>query len=352
MAVKQGMAGLLLLALLLACAPEETETDERPRDEAAPSGSWAIMSAVPEARTEVSVTTDGERVYMIGGFLPPVDEDSDERPPAATDMFAWSPVEGEWENLGPIPGGTHHAGFVHVDGKLYVVGGYYDNTFDPAGHVWIYDIAADAWSEGTAMPTPRGALAYAVLDGRIHTIGGTVADAAEHDHEGHTTDAPDDSVGTHEVYDPATDSWERLAPMPTARNHHVAKAVDGRVVVTAGRAGRNFTMTETEIYDPSDDSWTEGAPLPTGRSGVAAERLGEWVYVFGGETFDEGAARTFDEVERYHIGLDRWESMPVMPTARHGLGAAVVDEGICVISGGPEPGYSFGTDNECFIPVD
>jgi N-acetylneuraminic acid mutarotase len=347
------MIGLVVVALVMGCTSDDRdEQEELVEDHGSPAGSWSIMNAVPDARTEVSVTTDGDRVFMIGGFLPPEDEDSDERAPAAVDMYAWSPVSGEWENLGPIPGRTHHAGFVHLDGKLYVVGGYYDNTFDPHGQVWIYDIDADEWSEGSDMPTPRGALAYTVLNGRIHAIGGTVADAGEHDHEAHTTDAPDDSVGTHEVYDPASDGWERLAPMPTARNHHVAKAVDGKIVVTAGRAGNNFTMTETEIYDPASDSWSRGADLPTGRSGVAAERLGEWVYVFGGETFDRGAARTFDSAERYHIGLDRWEVLPSMPTARHGLGAAVVDDSICVISGGPEPGFSFGTDNECFIPVD
>jgi len=39
-----------------------------------------------------------------------------------------------------------------------------------------------------------------------------------------------------------------------------------------------------------------------------------------------------------------------MPTARHGLGSAVVQGRIYVISGGPTPGGSFSDLNEVFIP--
>jgi hypothetical protein len=39
-----------------------------------------------------------------------------------------------------------------------------------------------------------------------------------------------------------------------------------------------------------------------------------------------------------------------MPTARHGLGAAVFGRSIYVISGGPKPGASFSSVNEIFTP--
>jgi len=40
-----------------------------------------------------------------------------------------------------------------------------------------------------------------------------------------------------------------------------------------------------------------------------------------------------------------------MPTARHGLGSAVLDQRFYVISGGPTPGGSYSDRNEIFIPV-
>lgn len=329
-----------------------SSTGEEAADATRIEASWEALAPAPDARTEVSVETDGERVYLLGGFLaPPPDHPEGERPPPAMALLAYDPAADAWAERGEIPVGTNHAGLVRVGDRLYLVGGYRDNTFQPrSGEVWIYDPAAGQWSRGSPMPTPRGALAYAVLDGRIHTIGGTVADPGSLDPALHSPSDEDASVGTHEVYDPATDTWERLAPMPTPRNHHVAGAVDGRIYVTAGREGGETRMTVTEVYDPATDAWSRAAPLPTGRSGVAGAVLEGRLYVFGGETFGSGGARTFDEAERYDPRADAWERLPPMPTARHGVGAAVLGGAIYVVSGGPRPGFAFGSANERVVP--
>lgn len=343
----------VLLATTLcagACGTAEVPPPDA-EDHATAEARWEVLAPVPEARTEVAVTTDGERVYVLGGFLPPPEDlPEGERPPVSRTLLAYDPTEDRWSEEGDVPIGTHHAGFLAVDGRLYLVGGYRDNTFEPHGEVWIYDPTAGEWEAGRRMPTPRGALAYTVLDGRIHAIGGTVADPDELDPEAHSPSRVDESVGTHEVYDPASDTWERRAPMPTPRNHHVAGAVDGRIYVTAGREGRNFTMTVTEVYDPATDSWAGTPALPTGRSGVAGAVLDGRFYVFGGETFGPDGGRTFEEAERFDPAAGRWERLPAMPTARHGVGAAVVDDAIYVVSGGPQPGFHYGTANERLVP--
>jgi N-acetylneuraminic acid mutarotase len=58
------------------------------------------------------------------------------------------------------------------------------------------------------MPTARGAHAAAVIDGKIHLFGGAYRKLFNLV----DTDA-------HEVYDPATDTWETLSPLPTPRDH-------------------------------------------------------------------------------------------------------------------------------------
>jgi hypothetical protein len=40
--------------------------------------------------------------------------------------------------------------------------------------------------------------------------------------------------------------------------------------------------------------------------------------------------------------------MAPMPTARHGLGAAVVGDMIYVLAGGPKPGATYSAVNEAF----
>jgi N-acetylneuraminic acid mutarotase len=72
------------------------------------------------------------------------------------------------------------------------------------------------------------------------------------------------------------------------------------------------------------------------------------VYVFGGET--SGAVqKTFEEAERFNVARNEWESLPPLPTPRHGLGAAAIDNRIYVVSGGPQPGFAFSTANEALI---
>lgn len=340
------------LALVVGAGCGDEADPRRSASATAASPAWEVLASAPEARTEVSVSTDGERVYLVGGFLaPPGDRPEGRRPPISRTLLTYDPAADSWSEAGEVPVATHHAGLLPVGDRLYLVGGYRGTSFEPrSGEVWIYDPATGEWTEGSPMPTPRGGLAYAVLDGKIHTIGGTVANPDALDPDVHAVSEEDASVGTHEVYDPETNSWERLAPMPTPRNHHAAGAVSGRVYVTAGREGENTRMTVTEVYDPATDSWSRAEPLPTGRSGVASAVQDGRFYVFGGETFGSGDARTFDAAERYDPSTASWEQLPPMPTPRHGVGAAVLAGAIYVVSGGPEPGFHFGDANERLAP--
>ena len=171
----------------------------------------------------------------------------------------------------------------------------------------IYDIATGAWHDGAPLPTARGALAVAVVDGRIHAIGGEGGRGAR---------------TAHEIYDPVADAWTEAPDMPTGREHIAAALVGRDIVVLGGRNGQTSTMTTNEVYNVDAGAWRTGASVPTGRSGIAAVSLGGFVYLFGGEQFDAGSS-TFDEAERYDPATDSWARLPDMPTARHGLGAAV-----------------------------
>ena len=68
------------------------------------------------------------------------------------------------------------------------------------------------------------------------------------------------------------------------------------------------------------------------------------IYVFGGEE----PSKTFDNNERYDIKTNKWSIEIPIPTARHGLGAASVDNKIYVIGGEPQPGLSVSDANEIF----
>ena len=78
------------------------------------------------------------------------------------------------------------------------------------------------------------------------------------------------------------------------------------------------------------------------RSGLAVAALNGAIYVMGGE----GLEGTFDANEAYDAASGVWLVMPALPTARHGMAAAVSGEVIYVPSGGPTPGLSATDANE------
>lgn len=343
-----------------ACAPSAPRADTVTSDQAATSANlatrdspatlptaataeWAQRAPLPERRTEVSGTTDGRYLYVAGGFGPP---EGNQRATAPRTLWRYDPGADEWTALTQIPAGVHHAPFQYHDGRLYILGGFRETSFDPVANVRIYDLASGEWSEGTAMPTPRGAAGWTVQNGRIHVIGGnaTGPDAVQGQPDVRITE--DNSVNIHEAYDPATNTWTRLAPMPTPRNHLGAAAVDGRIHAVLGRANDVSTLTTHEIYDATSDTWSTGPAVPTGRSGVAVLAHEGAVYTFGGEAFAEGNSRTFDDAERFDPRTNRWEQLPPMPTSRHGLGAAAIDDAIYVVAGGPDAGFAFSDVNE------
>ncbi len=306
---------------------------------------WEIHAPVPEPRTEVSVAAVDSIIYLLGGFGP-----SDEGEASAPrTLYAYHPATDRWRAEGEIPEGVNHAGLATVSGKLYLIGGFREATWSPSGAVRIYDPATRAWQDGAPMPTPRGALALAVVDGKIHAIGGTAEAAAGRAPHEHGASREDNSVATHEVYDPATNAWSRLAPMPTPRNHIGAAVVGGKIHVVAGRVNGDMELTTHEIFDPAANAWKAAPPIPTGRSGIAVvAHLGK-IYVFGGETVGLIRTKSFDEAERFDPVAGRWERLPPIPTARHGLGAASIGGAIHVLSGGPEAGLVFGMANERLI---
>lgn len=337
--VRRGIQGcFVIVAATTACEPSS------PVQVPQVAGTWTAAAVLPQARTEVSVATDGASIYLAGGFRQ-VGSGVD----APREVFRYDPVSDRWTTPTLLPQGVNHAGMAFVAGRLFVVGGFQGTSFTPTSAVRIWNPATGSWTGAAPLPTPRGALAVVVRDGRIHAIGGNAPNAGALDPDEHSPALDGSSVGTHEVYDPGTNTWTRLAPMPTGRNHLAAAVVDGRIHAVGGRVGNSFTLTVHEVFDPSTGVWVSGPPIPTGRSGIAAAALDGRLYVFGGETIGT-VERTFDEVERYDPLNQSWFALPRMPTPRHGLGAAVVDGRIYVMAGGPLPGFAFSAVNEVLLP--
>ena len=187
-----------------------------------------------------------------------------------------------------------------------------------------YDPQTDRWTARARMPTRRGALAAAAIEGNVYAVGG-FRDGG--------------SVNDLARYDPATDGWEVLPAMPTPRDHLGAGVIKGRLYAVAGRNSTSFTLGSLEEFDPLTRTWTTRVPMPTPRSGVAAAVVNDRLFVFGGEGNARDPRGVFQEVEAFDPDANRWQSLPPMPTPRHGIGAAVLLSDIFLPGGASVQGF-------------
>jgi Kelch motif protein/kelch motif-containing protein len=316
--------GLLALAWTAVGCVGHTTDSPAPIDQRAP-GSWIRLAPMPTARQEVAVAAVGGRVWVIGGFA------ANGEPVATVETF--DPALDLWETRTPLPAGVHHAAAAVVGERLFVIGGYTGGRVRWTASDALYEFVPtrEEWQPRASLPTPRGGLAIAVLNGRVHALGGS----------------GDSVTSAHEVYDPATNRWRAANAMPTARDHLAAVAFQNRVWALGGRASfMGEQYANVEIYDPATDSWRTGVPLPVGRGGLAAAALPDRILVFGGEA----PLRIFNATEMWEVSGQRWIAKEPMPTARHGIGAVVVDGRVFVPAGGTEPGYAATAANEAYTP--
>ncbi|HWK81712.1 MAG TPA: hypothetical protein VNP95_13155 [Thermomicrobiales bacterium] len=282
---------------------------------------WTSGPPLPSARSEFAgVFLDGS-IVVAGGFG------------AESTVSRLDLASGVWSDLAPLPEPRHHLGLAALDGAIYAIGGH-DATHGATDTAWRYDPEADAWSDLPPLPQgPRGALGCAALNGTIVAVGGSSGDLS--------------GPATADVaaFDPATETWTLLPPMPTAREHLAVAAAGGILVAIGGRNGGQFDPamdTAVERYDPSTGDWRTGSPIPDGRSGmgvaVDVDVDAASIIVLGGEG-REGTNGLYNRVQRYEVAADAWSDLPALPVARHGIAAAVAD-GVLYAIGGSTRAYT------------
>ena len=287
---------------------------------------WKSMPPTPTPRTEASVVIVDDWIFIIGGFTPIGITDKVE----AMDLKT-----GSWTTRSSLPLPLHHSTASAVNGKIYVIGGFENSLWNPVAHTFEYEPKTDRWTRKKTMPTPRGALASAVINGKIHLIGGAYKQFFRLI-----------NTSAHESYDPKSDSWKPLPPLPTKRDHLAAVAVDGFLYAIGGRLNVNYkhNLFINEAYNSKTRKWIRKADMPTARSGISAQTLNGVIFVFGGES----DKKTFRKNEAYSPKTNNWQTMKPMLSGRHGLGSAVYRNTIHLLTGGPNPGGSGSNLHETF----
>ncbi len=292
-------------------------------------GAWRQFASPPVAFHEAAAAVIGESLYYVGGRLP-------NGPIASLYRYDPTPIN-SWSQLASHPGApVDHMGAVVVDGLLYAIGGTEEFPGPSVRAAYRYDPATNQWRGISPLPVVLGAMGIGAVNGKIYCIGGLSGSQAT------------DYVFE---YDPPTDTWTDLTgvcPMPTARDHSVAAVVDGRIHVIGGRTVTIASIIGAhEAFDPASRTWQSLSPLPTPRAGFASAVLGGRILVMGGEG-SGFAGGVFSVVEEYDPATDTWRRLSPMTTPRHSTQAGVIDDVVYVAAGAPVIGRTYTDVNEGF----
>ena len=162
-------------------------------------------------------------------------------------------------------------GVVVVEDKIYAIGGYGVDGYMNTNE--CYDPKTDTWVALKPMPTSRCSFAIVAHQGKIYCMGGAVDSFIT---SGFTVQIV---CGTNEVYDTATNSWSTKALMPFNRTQLQAHVVADKIFVIDGTAGMTGELYQ---YDPATDSWTKKTSLPTSNYGLVSAVIDDKIIVTGG----------------------------------------------------------------------
>lgn len=276
------------------------------------AASWAPASPLLEARAAHAVVVAGDAVYVLAGT------GADGRPVLDVERF-----DGQsWAHESTLPGHGLNAPAAAVLGhRIYLIGGFDTTTNVPTAQVLVYDTEAHQWHEAAPLPQPRGGLAVAVLDGRIHAIGGGNSES---------------TLAEHSVYDPATDRWSLLAPLPRSMGSPATVVHNGSLYSIGGRSGLQ-DFGDVWRYDSAADRWLPGPSIPPRGTSGAVSACGS-IYVFGGES--QPQVRVLADVLRWNTAESAWVAMAPLPTPRNFARAVIFRGAILVVGGSLEPGSS------------
>ncbi|KAH8041448.1 hypothetical protein HPB51_015810 [Rhipicephalus microplus] len=218
---------------------------------------WETMGSLRRARCHHGVAVVLGKVYAVGGqsindgFMDSVE--------------VYDPDLDRWSEVTPLCCARMAANAVEFRGQMYVVGGLMMVAGQKRKVCIVPDTMCfnpmdDTWHHKASLPLPVCNCSLVAHRGRLLAVGGLVRALAE----GSPSQQPMAPIADVLEYSVANDSWSRISIMPV-RAHSVGLAslgedvyiLGGQLADDAGTATRNAYR-----YNPVTDRWVTLPPLP------------------------------------------------------------------------------------------
>jgi N-acetylneuraminic acid mutarotase len=192
-----------------------------------------------------------------------------------------------------------------------------------------YDPSSNTWRTVAPLPARLDHIQSVALNGRIYYIGGLIT-------------WPGPAVGTVYIYNPVSNTIATGKPMPAGRERGAGGvAAYGSKIYYAGGLHAGVAVPWFDVYDTVSNTWSTLPNMPEARDHFQGAVLGRRFYAIGGRNTAIDATTTVNDAFDFATGS--WiRGLKPLPTARGGFAVAVLGAEVLVI-GGEGGGRTFST---------
>jgi N-acetylneuraminic acid mutarotase len=192
-----------------------------------------------------------------------------------------------------------------IGGKLYSSGGY--NVHGPdeqSRRVWAYDPAARRVTQRADMPKATAEGVTGVIGGKLYVLPGTCR----------TIGWPQPGFCEQVLirrlyrYDPATNKWGARRSAPHFHRSAAAGVIGGKFYVAGG-----VGSADLDVYDPATDTWKTLAPIPTAGKAIGTALQGKLYVISGSNAY------------AYNPGTNKWSSIAAPTWGHDGVVRVVIN---------------------------
>lgn len=256
---------------------------------------------------------------------PPPPSPSPPPPPAQNPLT--QPLS--WQSRANAPIALAEAQSVVAGGKLFVFGGYDVTTpdYQPTNASEAFDPSSNTWTTLAPMPAAETHMGVATDGAYIYVAGGYTFDPK--------TTYQTFSTSNVFRYDIAANSWTTMASLPAARGAGAMVYLDGQLHFMDGVDLTRNGQTDHWVMNLSDASpqWTDSTPMPQSVNHTAAVVMNGDIYVVGGQTTSNDSS-TITNVWMWNpANPSHWTAVASMPIRRSHAVVTVIDDRIVVVGG-------------------
>jgi len=234
---------------------------------------WTIKANIPISRSNFAITSFEDRIFVIGGD------------PVLPNNDLYLMAEDKWEALTPLSIPRQHIDCARIENKIYVVGGLIKEMNPPEDSkqkisimatdtIEIYNIEENKWAKGTPSPEARHGVQVAAVNGKLYAIGGAYDQKKEYM-----------LLSAFERYDPESNVWESLPDLPAPILAPGIAVIEERIFVIGGSTieeGSQAASDKVYVFDVKRNSWGMASRLPKGIQFPGVAFIDKRIHVIGG----------------------------------------------------------------------